>query len=383
MSRKLLLNLVIHSPLFLPWIGCRSLNVHVGQSAPSSEVSEADSETLSPTHLYQSWNSMEDNVERLEELKKQGAQAFLDRYKTEGRKVLRSVFRQFRDSVSRNAQTEHNYGLSFFGSLKPGQCKLIQGSQDLFDMEDYGDLRPILQTAILAKLDSKDAGQLHPTLPSNLDSVTKLVFFELGIKLDGASHYGTSDQVDTLSSDMAWQVVHEQGEPTAWQEMDARSWRLSLNHQKTKDNVQSLRFEAQVGVGLYENQPSGNRDFLRFNYNQSAVEQSLELQNGQVINGTGESLVYSRRMALHKLANGPEQFRLIDTTRYLMAGSKTRSFVIDKVKGEICADTEVTLPEAPGSGKGPTPPPAPQPKPELPDNPSQNAKDDDPSQSKK
>ncbi len=378
MSRKILTHLVIPSVLLVSFFGCRSLNVHVGKSASASEANDSADARSSANSLYQSWNSMEDNIERLQELKNLGAQAFLERYKQEGRALLRSNFRLFRDSVSRNARVEHNYGLSFFGALNPGQCKVLKGTQDVFDMQDYGDLRPILQTAVLAKLDPKEAGNLHPTLPDSMDTVTKLIFFELGLKIDGASHYAEADGKDFLSSDIGMKVIHEQDEPEAWQAKDEKSLRMTFSNQKAGGDDQTLRFEAQVGQGVYENKPIGPREFLRFHFSQAGANQSLELQNGLMTEGHGEDLVYSRRIALRSSDKSRDQLILTDTIRFLMSNSKTRSYSIDKAKGEICAlaDGKAPAPKPEFPGKDPAPVPKPVPK----DNPTQS---DDPAQSKK
>jgi hypothetical protein len=378
MARKILLILVIPSVLLLSSFGCRSLNVKVGKSPATSESSDSVNARSSAKSIYQSWNSMEDNVERLQELKNQGAQAFLDRYRQEGRALLRSNFRLFRDSVSRSAREQRYYSLSFFGDLNPGQCKVLKGTQDVFDMQDYGDLRPILQTAVLAKLDPKEAGSLHPTLPDSMDTLTKLIFFELGLKINGASRYAKADGKDFLSSDIGLQVIHEQDEPEAWQVKDEKSLRLTFSNQKASGDDQTLRFEAQVGEGVFENKPIGPREFLRFYFSQAGAKQSLELKNGLMTEGNVEELVYSRRIALRSSDKNRDQLILTDTIRFLMSNSKTRSFSIDKAKGEICAlaDGKAPTPKPEVPGKAPAPVPKPDPK----DNPTQS---DDPSQSKK
>lgn len=385
MSRKLLLSLSLCPLFLLAFGGCKSLKVELGKKPNASETKEISHSQEQSARLYLSWNSMEDNLERLDELKKEGARAFLERYQDEGRVVLRSLFRQFRDSVVRNAQTEHNYGLSLLGSLDPGQCKILKNPQDLFAMEQYGDIRPLLQTAVLSKLRSSDAPQLNPSLPGSIDTVTRLVFFELGVKLDGVSSFEKTNSTEIMKADIAMQVVHEQGEPMELQDADGRSFRFSFVHDASVEGNQRLDLEAIVAKGIYEKTPQGSQDFLRMSYSQQKAWQILEVKNGRRVEGQAENLVYSRRIALHPTSPTGKQFKLVDTIRYQMAGAQARSFSIDLDKREVCALTrggkEPPVHEAP-SGKDPTPA-YPHPTPDQPDrnDPGQNT--DDPAQNSK
>ncbi|WP_141736188.1 hypothetical protein [Oligoflexus tunisiensis] len=379
MSRKLLLSLTLGPSLVLAFGACKSLTVQLGKKDKASETKAAHSADQSG-RLYLSWNSMEDNLARLEELKKEGARAFLERYQDEGRVLFRSLFRQFRDSVVRNAHTEHNYGLSLLGSLAPGQCRILDNPQDLFAMEEYGDIRPLLETAVLSKLRASDVSQLNPSLPGSIDTVTKLVFFELGVKLDGASSFEKTDTHELIKADIAMQVVHEQDEAIDLQGPDERSFRFSFVHEAVADN-QRLDLEAIVAKGIYDNAPEGTQDFLRMSYAKKRTWQALEVKNGWRVEGQPESLVYSRRIALYPESPNGQQFKLVDTIGYGMPDASSRSFRIDLEKREVCALTNggkgPPPEENPGPGKDPDP------KPDLPDqnDPGQNG--DDPSQNQK
>ncbi|MCX6130301.1 MAG: hypothetical protein NTX25_14715 [Proteobacteria bacterium] len=360
MSRKFLIVCALNPIFLLSTSGCRSVSVHLGKRAAASELQSNTNTDGSEGSLYRSWNSMEDNIERLEELKKEGARAFLSRYKTEGRSLIRSGFRQLRDSISRNANTQHNYGLSGLGALAPGQCKSLDKSQDVFEMEDYGDIRPLLQTAVLSKIDSKDASKLNPSFNSAVDTVTKLVFFELGMKLDGASHFTPGEEKESISSDVSMQVIHEQDEPLAWQENDDKSLRLAFHHEKSKNGNQNLSFEASVGGDLRTKKASLALEFLRFNYIKMADQQVLDLKNGRSLDNRNETLSYSRRLALHAEANQHKVFILVDTTRYQLPGAMSRSYRIDLNKGQVCSLLSIpkNVPVPPpstgpnGNGKG-------------------------------
>ncbi|MDQ3234461.1 MAG: hypothetical protein M3Q07_21880 [Pseudobdellovibrionaceae bacterium] len=389
MSRKLLLTLTLCPSLMVALGACKSLTVELGKKQNTSQTKDVENSEDQAARLYVSWNSMEDNLERLEELKKEGARAFLERYQDEGRVLLRSLFRQFRDSVVRNANTEHNYGLSLLGSLEPGQCKVLKNPQDLFAMEDYGDIRPLLQTAILSKIKASDASQLNPSLPGSVDTVTKLVFFELGVKLDGTSGFEKTDVAEIMKADIAMQVVHEQGESPDLQEADGKSFRFSFVHEASADANQRLELEAIVAKGIYDHAPEGSQDFLRMSYSKQKTWQVLEVKNGRRVEGQAENLVYSRRIALYPESPSGKQFKLVDTTRYQMAGVQSRSFRIDLDKREVCAVTqggkEPPIPGGPGKDPNPKPTPTPTPTPN-PDQPGQNdpgQNPDDPSQNQK
>jgi hypothetical protein len=388
MSRKLLLSLSLCPAILVGFGACKSLTVELGKKQNASETKDVNQSEDQSARLYMSWNSMEDNLARLEELKKEGARAFLERYQNEGRVLLRSLFRQFRDSVVRNAQTEHNYGLSLLGSLQPGECKVLKNPQDLFAMEDYGDIRPLLETAVLSKIKASDATQLNPTLPGSIDTVTKLVFFELGVKLDGVSGFEKTDLAEIMKADIAMQVVHEQGESMDLQEADGKSFRFSFVHEGAGEN-QRLELEAIVGKGIYENAPEGSQDFLRMSYAKQKTWQALELKNGSRVEGQAENLVYSRRIALYPESPQGKQFKLVDTTRYQMAGAQSRSFRVDLDKREVCAVTAGGKDPTPPGGKDPTPPGGKDPTPPgggTPDQPGQNdpgQNTDDPAQNQK
>jgi hypothetical protein len=386
MSRRILLSLTLCPPLLLGFGACKSLTVELGKKQTPSETKDVQSEDQAG-RLYLSWNSMEDNLARLEELKKEGARAFLERYQNEGRVLLRSLFRQFRDSVVRNAHTEHNYGLSLLGSLQPGECKVLKNPQDLFAMEEYGDIRPLLETAVLSKIKASDANQLNPSLPGSIDTVTKLVFFELGVKLDGVSSFEKTDAHELMKADIAMQVVHEQGESMDLQEADSKSFRFSFVHEGAGD-MQRLELEAIVAKGIYEKSPEGSQDFLRMSYAKQKTWQVLELKNGVRVEGQPENLVYSRRIALYPESPNGKQFKLVDTTRYQMAGAASRSFRVDLDKREVCALTSGGKDPTPPGGKDPTPPGGKDPTPPgggTPDQPGQNdpGQSDNPSQNQK
>lgn len=374
MSRYSLEKVLGSALLLASIISCRSLTVKVGHKSASSELQDVPATASEHRALYQSWNSMEDNVNRLEELKKEGAQSFLGQYKKQGRALLRSTFRQFRDSVVRNANTEHNYGMDLLGALAEGECRTLKNPSDVFLMDDYGDLRPLLETAILAKLSPSEASALHPSLAGSVDTLTKLIFFELGIKLDGSSHYAEAEGMQSMSSDIAMKVIHEQGENDDWKDADDKSFTLSMRHQKDASLSHSLRLEAAVGAGDQGQKAASSRDFLRFNYLQNASEQSLELQNGHMLTGVGESLVYSRRLALHPDPAVAHQFILSDTQRYTMPNASTRNYQFNFDRHELCAM------KAAGTGKNPepqspAPKPTPKPEPKPANNPSQSSPD--------
>lgn len=363
MFAKLLSYIPMVAVLIVSTSACKNLTVQVGKKASASDLQAASSDsTAASMNLYNSWNSMEDNVERLEELKKQGAKIFLERYQSESRSLIRSLFRTFRDAVVRNASTEHNYGLSLLGSLEPGQCKTAKDPQDLCQMEGYGDIRPLLQTAILAKLNADDAPLLNPSLPGSLDSVTKLIFFELGIKLDGTSSFVKTDVNELMKSEINMQVIHERGEPMEWQDADSKNLRFAVDYNQTAD-LQNLKVAADVGAS-----------FMQLSYTKEKTWQNLEVKNG-----ADGALAYSRRIALYPDAPNARKFRLVDTTRFQMEGEKSRTYTIDIERREVCA--VATGGKDPGTPTTPTTPTNPgkdpDTKPDQPnqsDNPTQNGK---------
>lgn len=246
-------------------------------------------------------------------------------------------------------------------------------------MEEYGDIRPLLETAVLSKIKASDASQLNPTLPGSIDTVTKLVFFELGVKLDGVSSFEKTDAHELMKADIAMQVVHEQGESMDLQDADARSFRFSFVHEGTGES-QRLELDAVVAKGIYEKAPEGSQDFLRMSYARQKTWQVLELKNGSRVEGQPENLVYSRRIALYPESPNGKQFKLVDTTRYQMSGAASRSFRVDIDKREVCALTSGGKDPTPPGGKDPNPPGG-----GTPDQPGQNdpGQNDDPAQSQK
>ena len=385
---RLLLHFSILVPLsFLVFSSCKSLRLRVGSQNSQDQNLSQIAEESGAANLYQSWNSMQENMERLEELKKVGAEAFLRRYHEEGRRTLRQTMRQFRDAISRNADSRHSVGHGSLGKLKPGQCLILKTPDDLFCMHEYGDIRPLLQTAVLSKLEASDAPLMNSRLPESIDQVTKLVFFELGIKLDGSSRFHKKEALETINSNIRWQVIHEKGESESLKALDANAVLLSFDHQKRPGGEQSLELEALVGKEILDGSAKGVRNFMRLSYQQSEKIKILEIQNGKKDKDDKENLVFNRRLVLAPKAEQSRKLRFTDTLDFDSKKASVKTYTIDLDQLSICAEQETATtptpepkpPAKPDADKG-NPKPAPTATPPK-DNPGQN-KSENPSQNK-
>jgi hypothetical protein len=281
---------------------CHPIVVRVGKRTQDMEA-EPLHPSAAPADINQmkTWNTVEDFLQHLDEIKQLGRDALLKRYHEDGRQQIRLVFRRFRDAVQEKAGRNAAAPLPYMSELEAGTCVPIS-TQDIFGLEAYGDLRTLLETAFLSRIQPSETLP-DPGVPGGMDAITKLGFFELGIAMDGESFYEEAPPVERQGTDLRWKVIHEKNEPEAWTNQDERGvqFRFLRTHQTGRTH---FTLDAQVGALVFEQEARGSLpglwlDFEKVIPSQGASSQTMLLQTGwRHSNGTWESLQLSRRIEI-------------------------------------------------------------------------------------
>jgi hypothetical protein len=247
------------------------------------------------------WNTVEDFLLHLDEIKTLGRDALLKRYHQDGRQQIRRVFRRFRDAVEAQAGRDGIAPLPYIGDLKAGTCVPIS-AHDIFGLEAYGDLRALLETAFLSRIQPSEALP-NPEVPGDMDAITKLGFFELGIAMDGQSFFEDLPPLERQGSDLRWKVIHEQNEPEDWAGLDERG--VQFRFLRTQHNeITHFSLAAQVGTLVFEQEARGSLpglwlDFEKIVEAQGANSQIMLMQTGwRDANGQWQKLHLSRRIEI-------------------------------------------------------------------------------------
>jgi hypothetical protein len=247
------------------------------------------------------WNSIEDFLQHLDDIKKLGRDALLKRYHQDGRQYLRQVFRRFREAVIGQASREGSTPLPYLSELEAGACVPLE-TQDIFGLDTYGDLKSLLETTFLSRIQPGDALP-EPGVSGGMDAITKLGFFELGIAMDGDAFYEETPLQTRQGADLRWKVIHEQGEPEEWAEPDARG--VQFRFLRSEEGLGThFTLSASAGVQVYEEEaadplPGLWIDFEKTLTPEGASTQTMLMQTGwQTAEGGWQQLQLSRRLVI-------------------------------------------------------------------------------------
>jgi hypothetical protein len=314
-------------------VGKRSSEMEAGPLLPAPAT--VDVETI------KNWNSVEDFLLHLDEIRNLGREALIKRYHEDGRQQIRLVFRRFRDAVEGQAEREGLAPLPYLSSLAAGTCVPIS-TQDIFGLEAFGDLKALLETTFLSRIQPSEALP-DPAVPGSMDAITKLGFFELGIAMDGQSFYEESPQRDRQGTDLRWKVIHEQNEPEDWALGDDRG--VQFRFLKTQEAERTLfTLDAQVGAQLYEKASRASLpglwiDFEKIVTAAGASTQTLLMQSGwREPDGRWQKLQLSRRFVMTQDIAQGHILHVAASEQWGKANAIQKKFRIDLDARSLCSE---------------------------------------------
>ncbi len=340
-------------------LACSRIEVNIKSKKPSEEAI-APRHSLAELPFQDTKNLLDGYLNHLDELKKYGVSALLKLYHEDGRNRTRSGFRHFRDAVTAESLREES--TSPWAKLQPGDC-MDMPKTDIFELGAYGDLRSIIDLAFLQRLKVTDAAAFNPELPGQLSAITKLAFFEFGINIDGQSIFEETADVTTMGTDVEWKVIHEKGEPDAWQAADELGVKFNFTRKESPQGGRFFALNASVGSNSdpHEGVPVDQSQMIAELRSRPAMSlayqgridgsQHLFLKKGlRFLNDTWDDIKVSRRISLLQNLESGQIITVIETRQFNLPGENSRSFEIDLVKDKICAILErghIELPRSP------------------------------------
>jgi hypothetical protein len=322
---------------------CQPIVIRVGKRSQGTgaEPSLPTESSSITTDELATWNTVEDFLQHLDDIKKLGRDALLKRYHEDGRPQIRAVFRRFRDAVDAAAQKDGTSVLPYLSELEAGVCVPLS-TQDIFGLEPYGDLRALLETIFLSRIQPTDVLP-EPELPGGMDAITKLGFFELGIEMDGQSFYEEAGLMERQGSDLRWKVIHEQSEPEEWFERDQRG--VQFYFLRTRDRPGHSRFslDARVGERVYEDDDDGILPALLLDYQKTLESagtsvQTLQLQTGwRDPNGRWRQLQISRQLVISQDIAQGHILHMTATEHWQKAEAVQKKFRLDLEAKRLCS----------------------------------------------
>ncbi|WP_141732700.1 hypothetical protein [Oligoflexus tunisiensis] len=322
---------------------CQPIVVRVGKrtQGTGAEPNHPIEAATITTEQLQTWNTVEDFLQHLDDIKTLGRDALLKRYHEDGRQQIRAVFRRFRDAVAAAAQRDGTPTSPYLSDLKAGTCVPIS-TQDIFGLEAFGDLRVLLETVFLSRIQPTEALP-EPEIPGDMDAITKLGFFELGIEMDGQSFYEEADLKERQGSDLRWKVIHEQSEPEDWFHLDQRG--VQFHFLRTRDNPGDTRFslDARVGEQVYEEDVNTTLPGLLLDY-QKILEstgtslQTLQMQTGwRDPDGRWRKLQISRQLIISQDIAQGHILHMTATEHWQKPEAIQKKFRLDLEAKRLCS----------------------------------------------
>lgn len=360
--------LAICAACLTTFISCSQLNINVGaedDSSASSNSLNVDNESEKAMLAAPSWNSLEDSLAYLKELREKAPELLINRYREGGRDFIRKVFRQFRDAISKEAVSTVDFAP--WRSLSSETC-LDTNEIDLFGLREIGDLRALLENSYIGRLKPQQAELFNPQLPERLDEISRLALFEFGISIQGQSNFAQVGDDYSMSSDLRWKVIHEEGDDMSLWLNDDNGVKFSMTRQFLAGKSDALRLEATVGKGVYEDNVTTALPSMSLQYEKSleSVEgrqyQTLELMRGlKNTDGTWKDLFLSRRVELYYSQSDETILELIDTDQWQMPGEQVRKYALKVNETQICLRQDVNVDQvtnpveddSPDDGDGP------------------------------
>lgn len=337
----------------LMMIACDQLNVDAGESNVSNDSTSNQVDVpVDEQTAEQTWNSLNDALQYLQALREQAPQLLIDRYKEGGRDAVRSIFRQFRDAIAAEAVSELEYAP--WRNLEKGACLTVD-KEKILGLEQYGDITKIIEMSYVGRLRPQQAEIFNPELPAKLDDVSKLALFEFGIGIDGESLFNESGENYSMSADLRWKVIHEEGDAEELIAKDANGVMFKMKREYFSEASDSLSLEAIVGEGLYDGTQASAAPTLILSYTKSigAVvpeTQSLELQRGiRNVDGSWESLYLSRKLDIIYNRSDEKVLELVDTDMWQMTNERVRRFTLNIGENTVCYNVSVNDPAADSS----------------------------------
>jgi hypothetical protein len=321
---------------------CQPIIVRVGKRGSGLEAepllpapATVDVETI------KNWNSVEDFLLHLDEIKNLGREALIKRYHEDGRQQIRLVFRRFRDAVEGQAEREGLAPLPYLSALAAGSCVPIS-TQDIFGLEAFGDLKALLETTFLSRIQPSESLP-DPSVPGSMDAITKLGFFELGIAMDGQSFYEAGAEQEKQGTDLRWKVIHEQNEPEEWVGRDARA--VQFRFLKTQD-AERMHFslDALVGAQVYEQNVQGPLPGLWIDFEKivsavGASSQTMLMQSGwREPDGRWQKLQLSRRFVITQDIAQGHILHVTASEHWNKADAIQKKFRIDLNARSLCSE---------------------------------------------
>lgn len=336
MKIKRIIELTMVTILSTSLFGCGDVVVKVNKKgkAGSSDVAAVPSGSTEKNSSEVTIDDVADYLQDVDKLKKDGAQFIIEKLKAGWRGEIRKSLRQLRSSIIRNAATEHSYKNELFKKINEIDCSDIN-KLDISILDKDTNLGTLLQGSLLAALDKASAAELHPKLPGQIDEITKMIMFEMGVNVKGQSRVSKDGNRTIMESDIIWQVIHETNEDAALEEEDAFGISLGFRRIIEEGKPETFELEVRVAKGLYQGEIAGDVYYMVLNLVKDKtsvgglkIETSIEngIKNGE---GAVTSKVYARKMVFSQEGANKDIFVLQDIARLGMEGEETREARID------------------------------------------------------
>ena len=200
-------------------IGCSDIVIKVNKKSKSQTQSEESGnlskekyagEEVTPENVY-------DFLKDQDKIKELAAVALIDQLKNRDfRSKFRKAVRDLRESIVRNAETEHEYGNPLFDAIDDLECSDIN-KEGIHALAGKKSLGIILKGTLLSKLSSKVAVSLDMnSLDEETLKVISIVLFDMGVtfkNIEGGvigEAIADSTSVDDLNSQNAGDLVTDE-----------------------------------------------------------------------------------------------------------------------------------------------------------------------------
>ncbi len=316
--------------------GCSEIVVKVNKKgkAQSSDIASAPTAEVDQNGSEMSIEDVADYLQDVDKLKKDGAQFIIEKLKNGWRDDIRKSLRQLRASIIRNAATEHSYKNELFKKINDLDCTDIS-KLDVSILDKDANLGTLLQGSLLAAMDKASAQELHPKLPGQIDEITKVIMFEMGVNVKGESRVYSDGNKSIMESDIMWQVIHENGEDEALVEEDAYGISLVFRRITEEGKPETFELEVRVAKGLYQGEIEGEVYYMvlgliKDKSSVGGLRVETTIENGtKTAEGDVSSKVYARKMIFSQEGAEKDIFVLQDIARLGMENEETREAKID------------------------------------------------------
>ena len=334
---------------------CQAIKVDVKgkKSAPplqGNHDSNLESQSFEPLEP----RDIESYLYGIDSIRDTSPERLTERLNSNWRHSFRRDFRELRDNFYELTQKDHLYqdGLQNFDKNE-NQCSPLS-AENLRVLPGLSESANTIEASALAFINGEQLSVINPLLVPNLDKITHLILFELGMRAKGSSQIEEKSGITYTKANVKWKVDPEIQDSPATQDSDRLSMSIQMERGLHKGRPHSFDLTITIGEGQYEGPIQGSQSQVLVktrwifpdSHQGTSVTQEIFLKQD-------ENTKYARKVILEQSHRGSRVYTFTDIVFYGQAQEISKQATIDFDLSEVCEEgvNQYTVPNVIGMTK--------------------------------